>query len=418
MAHAGLIPVVLAAALAVAVVVLAIAFLRTRSEAAKRTTERDAYMGVLNAGHDALLVIDLVSGAILNANASAATMLGHRRDHLLTLRIFDLHAPEFLEHSATRIADAWENKGLTYADIPFCSATKERIDVECSTSVTYVGQRPAVVIFARDIRERLRLETEVRERGEELQASLRYAGAIQQAVLPGEAAVRAAFADAFLLYLPRDVVSGDFHWCARTGDHVVVAVADCTGHGVPGAFLSLIGNSLLRSTVIEKGVTEPAAILNELRTGIIRALHADGGSSRDGMDIALLVVDKSARTARFAGAFNPLYVVRQAEQGPELIEHKADRMPIGFAEHGEKPFTSVELDLRPGDRLYLFSDGFADQFGGNDGRKLKSAGLKNILIGTLALPMPAQRDALLSAFQSWRGAEPQVDDVTVVGLLV
>lgn len=423
-AEAGVIWMILSAVLLFATVGIGFAYRRSQASANASINERDAYMQVLDGGNDAVLVIDFVDGRILRANERAARLLGHTKEHMLTLTVFHLHAPEHLALSATRIADAWEKKGTVYSDIPFRSATNESIAVECSTAVTYYGERPAIVLFARDIRERLLLQREVdeqqalvKEKGEELQASLRYASTIQNALLPAESTLRTAFADAFVLFRPRDIVSGDLYWTAQVGDTVLVAVADCTGHGVPGAFLSMIGNSLLRTIVLEKGICDPGAVLGELRKSLVQALGAGGDQHmRDGMDIALLAVDKSTGNTRFAGALNPMYIIRQAADGPVLIEHKPDRMPIGYMGGADRPFTTVQVELLPGDRVFLFSDGYADQFGGSEGRKLKSAGFKRALMGTCNLAMDQQRDALNREFDAWRGALQQTDDVTLVGL--
>ena len=425
-AEAGLIWIALSAVLLFTTMGLGYAYKRSQVAAALSGSERDAFEQVFERGNDAVLVIDFVDGRILCANTRAASLLGHSKEGMLALTVFDLHAPEHLALGAMRIADAWETKGLVYNDIPFRAATGESIAVECSTTVSYHGERPAIVLFARDIRERLRLQREVddqqalvREKNEELQASLRYASTIQAALLPDENALRASFADAFILFMPRDIVSGDFHWTGCVGATVIVAVADCTGHGVPGAFLSMIGNSLLRNIVLEQGIIDPGAILCALRKGMMRALGAGGEQHlRDGMDIALLAVDKSSGVARYAGALNPIYIVRNGADGPAIIEHKADRMPIGFLEGIDKPFTTVPVELRPGDRVFLFSDGFADQFGGSEGRKLKPSGFKRMLAETSSGNMAQQRELLARGFNDRRGAHRQTDDVLVVGLLV
>ncbi|MEO8069585.1 MAG: SpoIIE family protein phosphatase [Flavobacteriales bacterium] len=426
-AETGLIWIILSAVLLCTTVGIGFAYSRSQATATASTGERDAYAQVIEGSNDAVLVIDFVDGRILRANTRAASMLGHAREHMQKLTVFDLYAPEDLSLCATRIADAWERKGITYSDIPFRSASGDVIAVECSTTVTYHGERPAVVLFARDIRERLRLQREVesqqaivRAKNDEVLASLRYASTIQYALLPADSVLRSVFADAFVLFKPRDIVSGDFHWTARVGDTVLVAVADCTGHGVPGAFLSMIGNSLLRSVVLEQGITDPGRVLDRLREGIVQALSGptSGDHLRDGMDIALVAVDMRDRTARFAGAMNPLYVVRGKEAGAEIIEVKADRLPIGFVDGVARSFNTHTMQLLPGDRIYLFSDGFADQFGGPEGKKIKTGGFKRLLLETGSADLAEQRSAMECAFNDWKGGMDQVDDVLLVGLQV
>lgn len=426
-AEAGLIWIILSAVLLCTTVGIGFAYSRSQATVAASTGERDAYAQVIEGSNDAVLVIDFVDGRILRANARAASMLGHNREHMQQLTVFDVHAPEDLSRCATRIADAWERKGITYSDIPLRDASGELIAVECSTTVTYHGERPAVVLFARDIRERQRLQREVetqqamvRAKSDEVLASLRYASTIQYALLPADSVLRSVFADAFVLFKPRDIVSGDFHWTARVGDIVLVAVADCTGHGVPGAFLSMIGNSLLRSVVLEQGITDPGRVLDRLREGIVQALSGptSGDSLRDGMDIALIAVDLQDRTARFAGAMNPTYVVRGKGAGAELIEVKADRLPIGFLDGVARSFSTQTMQLLPGDRIYLFSDGFADQFGGPEGKKIKTGGFKQLLLESGVGDLAEQRNAMERAFDHWKGGMDQVDDVLLVGLEV
>ncbi|MBP6574306.1 MAG: SpoIIE family protein phosphatase [Flavobacteriales bacterium] len=426
-AETGLIWIVLSVVLLLSTVGLGFAYRRAQETTATLTNDLSAYAQVIEGSNDAVLVIDFVDGRILRTNTRAAGLLGHTKERLLALTVFDLHAPEHLAQSAMRIADAWEKKGTVYSDIPFRSATGDTIAVECSTTVTYHGERPAVVLFARDIRERLQLQCAVEEqqhlvrsKSDEVLASLRYASTIQYALLPTENALRSMFSDAFVLFKPRDIVSGDFHWTARVGDTVLVAVADCTGHGVPGAFLSVIGNSLLRSIVLEQGITDPASVLGRLREGIVQALRGpeQGTRLRDGMDIALVAVDLRTRTARFAGAMNPLYVIRRVGDAQELIETKGDRLPIGFIDGMAKAFTTHSMQLLPGDKLYMFSDGFADQFGGAEGKKIKPVGFKRLLLETSNHDMAQQRSALDIAFNDWKIDHDQVDDVLLVGLQV
>lgn len=426
-AETGLIWIVLSGVLLITTLGMGIAFRRSQERTATLTNDLSEYTQVIEGGNDAVLVIDFVDGRILRANSRAASMLGHSKERMLALTVFDLHAPEYLAQSANRIADAWEKKGTVYSDIPFRTVTGESIAVECSTTVTYHGERPAVVLFARDIRERLQLQREVEEqqhlvraKSDEVQASLRYASTIQRAMLPTEEALRSMFPDAFVLFKPRDIVSGDFHWTARVGDTVLVAVADCTGHGVPGAFLSMIGNSLLRSIVLERGITDPGIVLDQLREGIAQALRGpeQGTHLRDGMDIAFVAVDPRTLTARFAGAMNPLYRMRGVGASAEIIEVKGDRVPIGFMDGSAKTFTTHTLDLLPGDKIYLFSDGFADQFGGAEGKKIKPVGFKRLLLETSNHGMAQQRSAMDKAFNEWKIHHDQVDDVLVVGLQV
>lgn len=384
--------------------------------------DRDSFLEVLEGSNDALFVINFVNGRILQANAQASKLLGYADGGLDGRSIFDLHPAALLHASAERIADAWEQKGAIYEDIPLLAADGAVIPVESSVKVTSYMGRPAVVLFARDIRERLALRSEVEsqqalvsEQNRELLAGIRYAQRIQRAVLPEAAALNDLLPESFILFRPRDIVSGDLYWFGEQAGHVVVVAADCTGHGVPGALLSLIGASLFRELVHERGLTDPAAILDGAREGMIAALtRNDGADHRDGMNVGLVTLAPDRRSLRYAGAYGPLYIVRNGE----LLEFKGDRMPIGRHEGAMEPFSSEQVQLLPGDRIYLFSDGMPDQFGGEKGKKLRSTGLKQWLIGTAHLPMEEQHQAISDHLRMWMGEEEQVDDILLVGIAV
>jgi PAS domain S-box-containing protein len=401
---------------------LSVAYNKLQSQREVSERDRESYLGVLESSNDALFVINFVNGAIHQANAQAAKLLGYSPEELATRTIFQLHPPEFLHRSADRIADAWEQKGLIYEDIPLVHANGTVIPVESSVKVSSYRGRPAIILFARDIQERLALQGEVeaqqavvREQNRELVAGIRYAQRIQRAVLPDAERLQDHFPESFILFRPRDIVSGDLYWFGERDGRVVVAAADCTGHGVPGALLSLIGASLFQEMVMEKGNLDPATILDGARDGMIAALgRNDESDQRDGMNVGLVTIDRAASTLAYAGAYGPLYIIRKGE----LIEHKGDRMPIGLHAGEITPFQRFDIPLEPGDRIYLFSDGMPDQFGGPDGKKLRSAGLKRWLLEIATLPMDEQHQALSDRFRMWKGEEEQVDDVLLIGIAV
>ncbi|HXC03481.1 MAG TPA: SpoIIE family protein phosphatase, partial [Bacteroidia bacterium] len=250
----------------------------------------------------------------------------------------------------------------------------------------------------------------------DIKDSINYARRIQQAILPLENDIRKEIPEHFIYFRPRDVVSGDFYWFSKKNDKLFIAACDCTGHGVPGAFMSIIGNSLLNEIAHETAVLEPAYILNTLRDKIILALkqHTGEQESKDGMDMALCCIDKKNGKLSFAGANNPLYIIHNNE----LKEFKGNKQPIGVYGDELKPFTSNEIEVSPGDLVYLFSDGYPDQFGGAKGKKFLYTRFKELLLSIGNQDMTNQKAAIDRAFQSWKGDLEQVDDVLVIGIRI
>jgi serine phosphatase RsbU (regulator of sigma subunit) len=256
----------------------------------------------------------------------------------------------------------------------------------------------------------------VDEKQKEIIDSINYAKRIQQAVLTGEDVWNKISKEYFILFKPKDIVSGDFYWAYNTpNNRSIFCLADCTGHGVPGGFMSMLGNSFLNEIVVENKIFKADQILNKLRSKIIHALEQKGGTQqKDGMDMSLCVWNKLDNTLEFAGANNPLWLLR----GKELQEYKADKMPIGLYLETETPFSSVTIQLQTGDIIYLSTDGYADQFGGPKGKKLKYKPLIESLIKNSALPMAEQKNILDSTFNEWMHKHDQVDDVSLIGVKV
>jgi len=255
---------------------------------------------------------------------------------------------------------------------------------------------------------------EIHEQNVQITDSINYASRIQSALLPQKAVFEQSLSDHFILFLPCHIVSGDYYWASNVNKKVVFAAADCTGHGVPGAFMSMLGISFLNEIVDEKHITDPGQILDELRKNVMKALKQTGkdDEQKDGMDIALCVYNPDKKILEYAGAYNPLYLVRQGE----LEEFKADRMPIGYYTETLRSFQSQKIDIKKGDVVYMFSDGYADQFGGEEGKKLKYKALKNILLEIHQQPMEEQKKYLYDAFIKWRGDYEQIDDVILIGV--
>jgi serine phosphatase RsbU (regulator of sigma subunit) len=261
----------------------------------------------------------------------------------------------------------------------------------------------------------------VEEKQKEIIDSINYAKRIQQAVLTGEDVWKKVSKEHFILFKPKDIVSGDFYWAYNTpNNRSVFALADCTGHGVPGGFMSMLGNSFLNEIVVENKIFKADEILNKLRSKIIQALEQKGGTQqKDGMDISLCVWNKLDNTLEFAGANNPLWLVSKNENAvTELVEVKADKMPIGTYLENEVPFSSTTIQLQKGDIIFLCTDGYADQFGGPKGKKYKYKPLIDSLIKNSNLSMEEQKVALELAFNDWKHHHEQVDDVSLIGVRV
>jgi serine phosphatase RsbU (regulator of sigma subunit) len=252
------------------------------------------------------------------------------------------------------------------------------------------------------------------EINKDLTASINYASRIQRAILPEVSEIKGLKENIFILLIPRDIVSGDFYWFSQIKNKLIITAVDCTGHGVPGALMSMLGHSFLEEIVNNREITDAANILDELSNEVKRALRQKGEreEAKDGMDISLCVIDREHNSLQYSGAHNNLYLVRNNE----LIEYNADRMPIGYYDDSGKRFSNHEIATMPGDIIYMFSDGYADQFGGLNNKKFKYSSLKSLIIENCKKPLKEQKKILESRFFDWRGSHSQTDDVLVMGI--
>jgi CheY-like chemotaxis protein/serine phosphatase RsbU (regulator of sigma subunit) len=249
--------------------------------------------------------------------------------------------------------------------------------------------------------------------------SIQYARRIQSAVIPRQENLHNHFSDSFVLNRPRDIVSGDFYWFAQKDNIFIIAAADCTGHGVPGAFMSMLGVAYLNEIVnkiainVHINALNADEILNQLREKVISSLHQSENKRdpKDGMDIALCIIDFDKKKLQYAGAYNPLLIIRKGE----LIRYNADKMPVSYHRRKDVPFTRQEIDLKDNDCLYIFSDGYIDQFGGEKGLKFLMKNFTSLLLEIHHKPMQEQKVLLQKKFEEWRGDYSQIDDVLVIG---
>ncbi len=248
----------------------------------------------------------------------------------------------------------------------------------------------------------------------EITDSIQYASRIQSALLPPKEELDRLLPSYFILNKPRNIVSGDYYWLAQKDNKVVVAVADCTGHGVPGAFMSILGVAYLSEILNQTAAIRANEILNQLRGQVIKSLHQTGrlDEARDGMEIGMCVVDFDKKKLQYSGAFRPLYLIRDNE----LKEFKGDSMPIGIYNDEEISFSNEELVFEESDIIYMFSDGYVDQLGGPNRKTYKSRKFKQLLINIHQKPLDIQKEILENEFEEWRSDIEQIDDIMVMGI--
>ena len=252
---------------------------------------------------------------------------------------------------------------------------------------------------------------ELEEKNQEIMDSIIYAKRIQSAILPPAKLVKEYLQESFILYKPKDVVAGDFYWMEQKNGKVFFAAADCTGHGVPGAMVSVVCNNALNRSLREHGLTDPGEILNKTREIVVAEFGKSEEDVKDGMDIALCSIE--GMRLQYAGAYNPLWIIRNCE----VIETKANKQPIGQFEKPE-PYTTHSFDLEKGDTIYIFSDGYIDQFGGEKEKKLKAKAFREMLLSIQDKAMEEQKNSIDEAFEIWKGDLEQIDDVCVIGVRV
>ncbi|PCH92975.1 MAG: hypothetical protein COB85_07640 [Bacteroidetes bacterium] len=260
---------------------------------------------------------------------------------------------------------------------------------------------------------------ELAEINEDITASIRYAKRIQEAILPPISIITKHYPESFVYYEPKDIVSGDFYWMDQIGDKLMVAAVDCTGHGVPGAFMSIIGNNLLSDYVNKQKMTTPSKILDSLSKGVydtLRQSEEEQDAVKDAMDLAFCSIDTKTNKLQFAAAYNPLYLVRNGE----ILETKADRKAIGepAEEATLASYTNHEMDLQKGDTIYIFSDGYVDQFGGKKGKKFMGRRFRQMILDINSMSMKEQEEFMADRLTKWKGERDQVDDVLVIGIKI
>ena len=253
-------------------------------------------------------------------------------------------------------------------------------------------------------------------KNQRINSSIKYARRIQNAVMPSDKYIREILPEYFILNKPKDIVSGDFYWVEQKENKLIVVTADSTGHGVPGAFMSMLGISMLNEIVNKENLIDAGMILTELRNKTKALLKQSGGKGeqKDGFDMALCLIDLDNKKLEFAGAYNPLYLIRNGK----LTEIKADKMPVGIHYNEKDNFTTHKTELQIGDHIYMFSDGYIDQFGGADNQKFMAKSFREKLLGIQNDSLEMQKTILSETFENWKGDKEQIDDVLVFGLKI
>lgn len=285
-----------------------------------------------------------------------------------------------------------------------------------STTLTPIfanGKLHKLIIVDTDITQRKLDEETIQQKNKDITDSIQYAKRLQDAILPPISQVEKVFPDSFILYKPKDIVAGDFYWMERDGDTVLIAACDCTGHGVPGALVSVVCSNALNRALNEYNIRESGKMLDKVRELVLQTFERSENKVQDGMDISFCAINLKDKKMEWSGANNPLWQIRNGE----LKELPADKQPIGVQVNA-KPFTTNSMDIQKGDVIYLFTDGYADQFGGPKGKKFKYNRLQELIMDNVQLSMREQKEILDKAFESWKGKYEQTDDVCIIGIRI
>jgi PAS domain S-box-containing protein len=373
---------------------------------------------------NSLIVVVNKSGKVEYVSPSAKRILGFEPEQLMGEGWWELTRDNVTEREDIRsLALKQLEQESLLATVPYERVLKTSAGAEkWILWNTSKGPMNTLVGIGHDITDRKKAELLLLEKNKELEQhnkdmvdSIQYASRIQEAILPDVQKIRETFKDAFVLYQPKDVVSGDYYFFYKKKNKVFVAAVDCTGHGVPGALMSIIANGILKEVIVKKGIEEPSEILYALDDELFLALNKqDGGITYDGMDVSLGVFDLENNTLTYSGAFRPMLMIRNNE----IIEFEGNRYPIGFYGDVSKVFVSQKTDLQENDTFYFFTDGYCDQFGGEKKKKFNRKRFKELLLSAQSMEMEEQESFLQYALLNWRQEEEQMDDILVMGVKI
>ncbi len=390
-----------------------------RKRAEKEQRMRGQMQTLSDNSPDIILRIDL-SRIVFYANPSIESYTGGKAEEFNKKHIGEVGLNDEIVGTIDNIAEeVKKSKEKIQKEIGFSLTEDNRriMNLNAIPEFNEEGRLETILFILHDITELKKIEEEIKEKNAKITDSINYAFRLQNAILPSQKLIKQSFPDSFMFYLPRDIVSGDFPWMYEKDDDIYIAAIDCTGHGVPGAMLSLIGYFIMNQILSQPTVLTPGEILTQLHKGVQQTLRQDkeGASARDGMDVALCKINYKEMELQFSGAHRPLYLVREGE----LIETKGTRSAIGGIPKEGKPEPNFEnhvFKIQKNDSIYFFSDGLPDQFGGPEGRKYFPKRIKNHIVVNKDLPMNQMYNLFKNDYQEWLGDEVPIDDVLLIGI--
>ena len=362
-------------------------------------------------------------GSIYYVSKIAQQLLGFNPDDLISYNWWEVARftkPEG-EEVKHKILRAFKNNNISNQNFEHTIKTKNGGTKYIRWDISFLNEDQLIAVGSditdNKLKEKRLLESnkQLLEQNKSITDSIYYAQRIQESILQTPKQLNHFFENSFLLYKPKDIVSGDYYWFYETDDYKFIAAVDCTGHGVPGAMMSMLANSLFKEVFINKKIMQPNDILKALDIALDEAINKqEGASFNDGMDVALIRIDKVTNHLVFAGAFRSIII----ERNMEIIELKGNRYPIGFFSGIEKKFENIEFQLQNNDSDYLFTDGYIDQFGGSKNKKLNKSNFKDLLKTVVEMDMEEKEAFLEYSLNNWKQDNEQTDDVLVIGIKI
>lgn len=389
----------------------------TEQRRAEREERMKSKMQALSENSPDLITRFAQEGEVFYINPMIENYTGHKPSDLLNKQLGELEVEDSIKEEWIELLKQVEDENEKVAkEMNFPSVMGDRVmQVNAIPEFDEENTLESVLVVSHDITERKRIELEIQSKNRKITESINYAKRIQGAILPNNEVIRQILPDSFILYKARDVVSGDFPWFISMGDTIYYAAVDCTGHGVPGALISLIGYFLLNDIVKGRKISDPGQILDNLDMGVTKTLRQDSDNSKtkDGMDIALCKIDLKSKQVSYAGAHRPLYHM----SGEELIEIKGDKFPVGGGIYkNQTKYSSTTIDVKQNDSIFFCSDGFPDQFGGPDNRKYGPRRLREAIVNYHNKSMAEMYQKIDEEWTAWKGDQKQIDDVLLIGV--